>query len=61
MDDKKEKERQRIAEEHGIGQQPAQNADPRANENVQDNDGNKEPDPSATDKPVSEITDGEGG
>ncbi len=61
MDDNKEKERQKIAEEHGIGREPAQNPNPRANENVPDGDNNPKPDSSATDKPGSEITDGGAG
>ncbi len=60
MTNSKDKERQKIAEENGIGQQPAENSDPRANENVPDKD-KKIPDPSATDKPGSEITDGSAG
>ena len=45
----------------GIGEPIAQNPNPRANENIRDPSEDAKPDPEATDKPGSEITDGEAG
>ncbi len=61
MNDKTEKQREEIAKEHGIGQQPALNPNPGANDNVKTPGDNPKPDPKATDKPGSEITDGGAG
>ena len=45
----------------GIEEPIAQNPNPRANENIRDPSEDPKPDPEATDKPGSEITDGEAG
>jgi hypothetical protein len=45
----------------GTGEPIAQNPNPRANENIRNPSEDPKPDPEATDKPGSEITDGEAG
>lgn len=45
----------------GITEPKAQNPNPRANENINDPTKNHKPNPDATDKVGSEITDGEAG
>ncbi|MEO7800606.1 MAG: hypothetical protein ABIR81_01330 [Ginsengibacter sp.] len=61
MDNDKKEEMDKIAKEKGIGQKPAENPDPRANENIKNTPGNVTDEDNASQKTGSEITDGGAG
>ena len=60
MNDKDKKQKDKDHKQ-GIREPIAQNPNPRANENIRNPSENPNPDPEATNKPGSEITDGEAG
>lgn len=61
MNNNKKEEMDKIGKEKGIGQKPAENEDPRANENIKNNPGDTTDKDKAPEKTGTEITDGEAG
>lgn len=59
--DSKKQEMDKIGREKGIGQKPAENTDPRANENIKNKPGNTTDKDDAPEQTGTEITDGEAG
>lgn len=61
MDNTKAEEMDKIGKEKGIGQKPAENADPRANDNIKNKPDNTTDEDKSPEKTGTEITDGEAG
>lgn len=59
--DSKKQDMDKIGKEKGIGQKPAENIDPRANENIKNKPGNITDDDNVPEQTGTEITDGEAG
>ncbi len=59
--DNKKEEMDKIGKEKGIGQKPAENINPRANENIKNNPCNTTDNDNAPEQTGNEITDGEAG